>query len=51
MDRSRNIEIVLRNEKMAKRIAELHEQTWDSAYAQPIDVMKEYPKPVFRPKD
>jgi len=46
LDMSRNLEIVLRNEKMAKRIAELHQQTWDSAYAQPIDVMKDYPKPV-----
>jgi len=46
LDNSRNLEIVLRNEKMAQRIAELHQQTWDSAYAQPIDVMKDYPKPV-----
>jgi phosphatidylserine/phosphatidylglycerophosphate/cardiolipin synthase-like enzyme len=46
LDLSRNLEIVLRNEKMAKRIADLHQQTWDSAYTQPIDVMKDYPKPV-----
>lgn len=46
LDNSRNLEIVLRNEKMAQRIAELHQQTWGSAYAQPIDVMKDYPKPV-----
>ncbi|WP_211463807.1 phospholipase D-like domain-containing protein [Collimonas silvisoli] len=46
LDMSRNLEIVLRNEKMAQRIADLHQQTWDSAYAQPIDVMKAYPKPV-----
>jgi phosphatidylserine/phosphatidylglycerophosphate/cardiolipin synthase-like enzyme len=46
LDNSRNLEIVLRNEQMAQRIAELHQQTWDSAYAQPIDVMKDYPKPV-----
>ncbi|SFH84329.1 Phosphatidylserine/phosphatidylglycerophosphate/cardiolipin synthase [Collimonas sp. OK307] len=46
LDNSRNLEIVLRNERMAQRIAELHQQTWDSAYAQPIDVMKDYPKPV-----
>ncbi|WP_062119488.1 phospholipase D-like domain-containing protein [Collimonas pratensis] len=46
LDLSRNLEIVLRNEKMAQRIAELHRQTWDSAYAQPIDVLKDYPKPV-----
>lgn len=46
LDLSRNLEIVLRNEKMAQRIADLHRQTWDSAYAQPIDVLKDYPKPV-----
>ena len=44
-DKSRNFEVVLRNEKMAARIAALHEQTWSSAYAAPIDVMKNYPKP------
>ncbi|MGS0742641.1 phospholipase D-like domain-containing protein [Glaciimonas sp. GG7] len=46
LDNSRNLEIVLRNEKMAKRIAELHQQTWSSVYAQPLDVMKDYPKPI-----
>ena len=46
LDLSRNLEVVLRNEKMAQRIADLHRQTWDSAYAQPIDVLKDYPKPV-----
>ncbi|KAF3996585.1 phospholipase D-like domain-containing protein [Glaciimonas immobilis] len=45
MDKSRNLEIILRNKKMAKRIADLHQQTWDSIYAQPIDVMKNYPPP------
>lgn len=45
LDKSRNLEIVLRNQKMAKRIADLHQQTWDSAYAQPIDVMKIYAPP------
>ena len=46
LDNSRNLEIVLRNEKMAQRIADLHQQTWESTYAQAIDVMKDYPKPV-----
>ena len=46
MDLSRNLEVVLRNEKMAQRIAALHEQAWSSAYAQPIDVNKNYPKPA-----
>ncbi|HZV64939.1 MAG TPA: phospholipase, partial [Telluria sp.] len=45
LDKSRNLEIVLRNEKMAQRIAALHEQTWSSPYAQPLDIQKTYPKP------
>jgi phosphatidylserine/phosphatidylglycerophosphate/cardiolipin synthase-like enzyme len=45
-DLSRNLEVVLRNDAMARRIAALHEQTWSSAYAQPIDINKQYPKPA-----
>ncbi|MES2743647.1 MAG: phospholipase D-like domain-containing protein [Pseudomonadota bacterium] len=45
MDLSRNMEIVMRNEKMAQRVAALHEQTWSSPYAQALDVNKVYPKP------
>lgn len=44
-DKSRNLEVVLRNEKMAQRLAALHEQAWSSQYAQPLDVNKDYPKP------
>jgi phosphatidylserine/phosphatidylglycerophosphate/cardiolipin synthase-like enzyme len=44
-DKSRNLEVVLRNEKMAQRLAALHEQAWSSPYAQPLDVNKDYPKP------
>jgi phosphatidylserine/phosphatidylglycerophosphate/cardiolipin synthase-like enzyme len=44
-DKSRNLELVLRNEAMAQRLAALHEQTWSSAYAAPIDIQKTYPKP------
>ena len=44
-DKSRNLEVVLRNEKMAQRLAALHEQTWSSPYAQPLDVARDYPKP------
>ncbi|MCG2586094.1 phospholipase D-like domain-containing protein [Massilia sp. TS11] len=44
-DKSRNMEVVMRDEKMAKRVAELHEQTWSSSYAAPLDVSKVYPKP------
>lgn len=46
LDNSRNLEIVLRNATIAKRLAELHEQTWQSSYAQPLDIQKIYPKPV-----
>jgi hypothetical protein len=37
---------VMRSEKMAQRVAALHEQTWDSPYAQPLDINKNYPKPA-----
>ncbi|RSZ58651.1 phospholipase [Massilia atriviolacea] len=44
-DKSRNLEVVLRNEKMAQRLGALHEQAWSSSYAAPIDVKHDYPKP------
>lgn len=44
-DKSRNLEVVLRNEKMAQRLAAMHEQAWSSQYAQAIDITKDYPKP------
>jgi phosphatidylserine/phosphatidylglycerophosphate/cardiolipin synthase-like enzyme len=44
-DLSRNLEIVLRNEDMARRLAALHEQTWSSQYAEALDINKQYPKP------
>jgi phosphatidylserine/phosphatidylglycerophosphate/cardiolipin synthase-like enzyme len=46
MDLSRNLEVVMRSEKMAQRLAALHEQTWSSAYAQTLDFNKQYPKPA-----
>lgn len=45
-DMSRNLEVVLRNPAMAQRVAALHEQLWTSPYAAPLDVNKQYPKPV-----
>ena len=45
MDLSRNLEVVMRDEKMAQRLGALHEQIWSSRYAQPLDVNKIYPKP------
>lgn len=46
MDLSRNMEVVMRNEKMARRLAAMQEQTWSSQYAQALDINKQYPKPV-----
>ena len=46
MDLSRNMEVVMRNEKMAQRLAAMQEQTWSSQYAQALDINKQYPKPV-----
>ena len=46
LDKSRNLELVVRDETFALRVRELHRQTWDSPYAAPIDVMRTYPRPV-----
>ncbi|WP_342114379.1 phospholipase D-like domain-containing protein [Pseudoduganella sp. OTU4001] len=44
-DLSRNLEVVMRNDAMAKRLYAVQEQAWSSPYAQPIDINKDYPKP------
>lgn len=45
LDNSRNIEVVVRNEVLALRLAALHEQTWSSQYASDLDINKVYPPP------
>lgn len=45
-DLSRNFEVVMRNEKMAERLAATQDQVWNSPYAQPLNINKQYPKPV-----
>ncbi|POZ61627.1 phospholipase D-like domain-containing protein [Chromobacterium alticapitis] len=45
MDKSRNVEVVLRNAAMAGRIAKLHEQTWSSPYAAPLEASRAYQAP------
>jgi phosphatidylserine/phosphatidylglycerophosphate/cardiolipin synthase-like enzyme len=45
LDKLRNLEVVVKNEKLAKRLAALHEQLWSSAYSAKVDPAKEYPKP------
>lgn len=44
-DKSRNLEVVLRNDRMAQRVLQSQEQLWNSTYAAPIDIAKDYPKP------
>jgi phosphatidylserine/phosphatidylglycerophosphate/cardiolipin synthase-like enzyme len=45
LDRLRNLEVVVKNEKLAARVAQLHEQLWSSPYAAKVDLAKDYPKP------
>ncbi|MGZ3653605.1 MAG: phospholipase D-like domain-containing protein [Bdellovibrionota bacterium] len=45
LDKLRNLEIEMKNKKMAARLAALHEQLWSSSYAAALDPLKEYPKP------
>jgi len=45
LDASRNLEIVMRSQKMAERIAATHDQLWNSAYAQPLDINRDYGAP------
>jgi hypothetical protein len=39
------MEVVMRDEAMAKRLYALQEQAWGSQYAAPLEVNKDYPKP------
>ncbi|WP_406663125.1 phospholipase D-like domain-containing protein [Gallaecimonas sp. GXIMD1310] len=45
LDNSRNLEVVMNSPKMAKRLAELHQQLWNSRYAKVLDINRQYPKP------
>ncbi|MDF0533978.1 phospholipase D-like domain-containing protein [Shewanella sp. A32] len=45
MNNSRNLELVLQNPAMANRLQQLQLQLWNSVYAAPLDINKEYPKP------
>ncbi len=45
MDNSRNLELVLHDAALAGTAASIHQQLWESPYAEAIDVMKAYPKP------
>ncbi len=45
LDNSRNLEVVMRSEAMARRVGQLHEQLWDGPYARALNVTDEYPAP------
>jgi len=45
LDRLRNLELVVKDEKLARRIAQLHEQLWSSEYSAKIDPSRNYPMP------
>ena len=38
LDNSRNLEVVMRSETMAKRVGDLHRQLWDGPYARALNV-------------
>lgn len=45
LDNSRNLEVVMRSPAMAERIVALHQQLWESPYAAPLDINRQYPQP------
>lgn len=45
LDKSRNLEVVMRDPKMAQRVRELHQVWWNSPHTAPIDVARDYPAP------
>ncbi|MFA6316597.1 MAG: phospholipase D-like domain-containing protein [Elusimicrobiota bacterium] len=45
LDNSRNLEVVIKDESLAGKAAAVHRQLWESAYAEKLDPVKEYPKP------
>jgi phosphatidylserine/phosphatidylglycerophosphate/cardiolipin synthase-like enzyme len=44
LDNSRNVELVLKRPDLAQQAAAIHAQLWQSAYAQPLSVLREYPQ-------
>ena len=45
LDNARNLEVVVRDEKLATRVTELFTQIWSAPFSEKIDVNKEYAKP------
>ena len=44
MDKARNLEVIIPNEKFAIRVAELHAQLWNAPFSEKVDLAKDYPK-------
>ncbi|MCX5795858.1 MAG: phospholipase D-like domain-containing protein [Elusimicrobia bacterium] len=45
LDDSRNLEVVVKDEALAKEAAAVHDQLWTSSYTEALDIGKDYPKP------
>ena len=45
LDTSRNLEVVVKDEALAARAAKMHAHLWGSPYAEPLQILKDYPKP------
>ncbi|MFI5361595.1 MAG: phospholipase D-like domain-containing protein [Elusimicrobiota bacterium] len=45
LDQDRNLEIVVKDEKLAARAAAVQKHLWDSSYTVPLDILMKYPAP------
>jgi phosphatidylserine/phosphatidylglycerophosphate/cardiolipin synthase-like enzyme len=45
LDQSRNLELVVKDEKLAARATAVQKHLWDSSYTVPLEVLKTYSKP------
>jgi phosphatidylserine/phosphatidylglycerophosphate/cardiolipin synthase-like enzyme len=45
LDQSRNLEVVVKDEKLAARAASVQKHLWDSGYTAPLETLKTYSKP------
>ncbi len=45
LDESRNLEIVMKDEGLARKVKEIQDKTWNATFTAPIEVAKDYPKP------
>jgi hypothetical protein len=48
LDRSRNVELVLKDRGLVEKLLAVHGQLWDSSYGVPVVAGREYPVPKRR---